>query len=61
MQSILFPKLQVYRAVYHKDQFLILFILGILFQSNNVKDIEKQLNEDFANICDWFVDKKTKY
>ena len=23
-----------------------------------VKDIEKQLNEDFANICDWFVDKK---
>ena len=23
-----------------------------------VKDTEKQLNEDFANICDWFVDKK---
>ena len=23
-----------------------------------VKDIEKQLSEDFANICDWFVDKK---
>ena len=28
------------------------------FPSKNVKDIEKQLNEDFANICDWFVDNK---
>ena len=26
------------------------------FPSKNVKDIEKHLNEDFANICDWFVD-----
>ena len=26
--------------------------------SKNVKDIEKQLNEDFPNICDWFVDNK---
>ena len=26
--------------------------------SKNVKDIEKQLTEDFANICDWFVDNK---
>ena len=25
---------------------------------SNVKDIEKPLNEDFANICDWFVDNK---
>ena len=25
----------------------------LVFQSKNVKDIEKQLNEDFANICDW--------
>ena len=29
-----------------------------VFQSKNVKDIEKQLHEDFANICDWFVDNK---
>ena len=29
-----------------------------VFQSKNVKDIKKQLNEDFANICDWFVDNK---
>ena len=28
----------------------------LVFQSKNVKDIEKQLNEDFANICDWFVE-----
>ena len=25
---------------------------------SNDKDIEKPLNEDFANICDWFVDNK---
>ena len=30
----------------------------LVFQSKNVDDIEKQLNEDFANICDWFVDNK---
>ena len=30
----------------------------LVFQSKNVKDIEKQLNEDFANICNWFVDNK---
>ena len=30
----------------------------LVFQSKNVKDIEKQLNKDFANICDWFVDNK---
>ena len=30
----------------------------LVFQSKTVKDIEKQFNEDFANICDWFVDNK---
>ena len=30
----------------------------LVFQSKNVKIIEKQLNGDFANICDWFVDNK---
>ena len=30
----------------------------LVFQNKNVKDIEKQLNEDFVNICDWFVDNK---
>ena len=30
----------------------------LVFQSKNVNDIEKQLSEDFANICDWFVDYK---
>ena len=30
----------------------------LVFQSKKVKDIEKQLNEDFANICNWFVDNK---
>ena len=27
-------------------------------QSKDVKDIEKQLNEDFENICDFIVDNK---
>ena len=31
---------------------------GLVFQSKNVKDIEKQLNEDIAHICDSFVDNK---
>ena len=31
----------------------------LVFQSKNVKvKSVKQLNEDFANICDWFVDNK---
>ena len=30
----------------------------LVFQIKNVKDIEKQLNEDFANMRDWFVDNK---
>ena len=30
----------------------------LIFQSKTVKDSEKQLYEDFANICDWFVDNK---
>ena len=31
----------------------------LVFQSKNVKVKNvKQLNEDFANICDWFVDNK---
>ena len=37
--------------LYTDDTFLV-------FQSKNIKDIEKQLNKDFANICDWFVGNK---
>ena len=40
------------------DLFLYVDDTCLVFQSKNVKDIEKQLNEDFANICDWFVDNK---
>ena len=28
----------------------------LVFQSDNVKDIEKQLNEDLQNMWDWFAD-----
>ena len=30
----------------------------LLFQHKEVKTIEQQLNKDFANLCDWFVDNK---
>ena len=30
----------------------------LVFKSKNDKDIENQLHEDFANICDWFVENK---
>ena len=30
----------------------------LFFQSENVKDTEKQLNEDFEKICDGFVQNK---
>ena len=40
------------------DLFLYADDTCLVFQSKNVKDIEKQLNEDFSNICDWFVDNK---
>ena len=28
----------------------------LVFQGKDVIEIEKQLNEDFTNICEWFVD-----
>ena len=28
----------------------------LVFQGKDVIDIEKQLNGDFTNICEWFVD-----
>ena len=30
----------------------------ILYQHKDIVQIEKQLNEDFENLCDWFVDNK---
>ena len=30
----------------------------LVFQSKNVKDNKEELNEDFANICEWFIDNK---
>ena len=31
---------------------------GLIFQHKDINVIEKQLNENFSNICDWFVDNK---
>ena len=30
----------------------------LVFEGKNVIETEKQLNRDFANICEWFVDNK---
>ena len=30
----------------------------VLYQLKDVTQIEKRLNEDFENLCDWFVDNK---
>ena len=40
------------------DLFLYADDTCLFFQNKNVKDIEKQLNEDFANMFEWFVDSK---
>ena len=40
------------------NQFLYANDTCLVFESKNVKNIKKQLNFDFANIGDWFVDNK---
>ena len=30
----------------------------LVFQHKDLKEIEKQLNKDFAELCDWFVENK---
>ena len=30
----------------------------LTYQHRDVNEIEKQLNKDFENVCDWFVDNK---
>ena len=30
----------------------------LMYQHRDVNEIEKQLNKDFKNVCDWFVDSK---
>ena len=40
------------------DLFLYADETYLVFRSKNAKDIEKQLNKEFANIWDWFVDNK---
>ena len=32
--------------------------LGLIFQHKDINIIEQQLNRNFSNICDWFVDNK---
>ena len=32
--------------------------MGLIFQHKDINIIEQQLNRNFSNICDWFVDNK---
>ena len=38
--------------------FVVYDICCILYQHKDVMEIKKRLNEDFENLCDWFVDNK---
>ena len=31
---------------------------GLTFESKDIHTIEHQLNKDFANLCEWFIDNK---
>ena len=42
----------------HSDLFLYGDDSGLTFQHKDVHTIEHQLNKDFANLCEWFVDNK---
>ena len=39
-------------------QLNMIYSICLVLQIKNVKDIEKQLNKDFANMCDWFIGNK---
>ena len=40
------------------DLFLYTYDTCLVCQHKGINKIENQLNEDFCNICDWFVDNK---
>ena len=42
----------------HSDLFLYADDSGLTFQHKHVHTIKHQLNKDFANLCEWFVDNK---
>ena len=42
----------------HSDLFLYADDSGLTFQHKHVHTIEHQLNKDFTNLCEWFVDNK---
>ena len=35
-----------------------MLMMRLVFQHKDINKIENQLNKDFSNICDWFVDNK---
>ena len=42
----------------HSDLFLYADNSSLTFQHKHVHTIKHQLNKDFANLCEWFVDNK---
>ena len=43
------------------DLFLYADYSCLVCQPKDINEIQKHLNEDFSNICDWFVDNKLIY
>ena len=35
-----------------------MLMIRLVCQHKDINKVENQLNEDFSNICDWFVDNK---
>ena len=42
----------------NSDSFLYADDSGLIFQHKDVHSMEHQLNKDFANLCEWFLDSK---
>ena len=42
----------------HSNLFLYENDSGLTFQHQDIHTIKHQLNEDFAKLCEWFVDSK---
>ena len=59
-RSILGPLLYVndMPQAIHSDLFLYADDSGLTFQHKHVHTIEHQLNKDFTNLCEWFVNNK---
>ena len=56
--TLIFYICQCISQVVKCDLFLCFHDTCLNFQNKDINKIENQLNDDFCNICDWFVDNK---